>query len=218
MGHVLPRCCANRMPLRCDSLFVQCYLHLPICLLHTNDQSNHSSECICCWVLHGHRILVMEDGSKLGAGGSWRGHLCLWCANNASAYQVAHYSHLPSIAHRERMYGAGEIHFVLIGVALQLVAIVLESFRLTMTQLLLQSKGIKLNPITTLYYVAPCCFVALVPIFLYMEFREVMNTTFEICPWHLVANAAAAFGASRSPRKCPRPYRWPLKNAGISAI
>jgi hypothetical protein len=93
---------------------------------------------------------------------------------------------------------AGEIHFILIGVVLQMVAIVLESFRLNMTQLLLQSKGIKLNPITTLYYVAPCCFAALVPIFLYMEVREVMNTTFDICPWHLVANAAAAFGVDHS--------------------
>lgn len=88
---------------------------------------------------------------------------------------------------------------MLVGVVLQFIAIVLESFRLTMTQLLLQSKGIKLNPITTLYYVAPCCFVALVPIFFSLEYRQIMETDITICPWHLLANALAAFGAHFQP-------------------
>jgi hypothetical protein len=88
----------------------------------------------------------------------------------------------------------GEINFVLVGVILQLIAIVLESFRLTMTQMLLQGNGIKLNPITTLYYVAPCCFAGLIPLFLAMEYSHLKDAKLHICPWHLMFNALAAFG------------------------
>lgn len=33
----------------------------------------------------------------------------------------------------------------------------------------LQSRGLKLNPITTLYYVAPCCFFFLLFPFIFLE-------------------------------------------------
>ena len=39
---------------------------------------------------------------------------------------------------------------MLIGVILQLVSICTESTRLTLVQLLLQSRGLKLNPVTTM--------------------------------------------------------------------
>ncbi|GLJ06658.1 hypothetical protein SUGI_0044280 [Cryptomeria japonica] len=42
---------------------------------------------------------------------------------------------------------------------LQLGAVVFEATRLVLIQILLTADGITLNPITTLYYVAPCCFV-----------------------------------------------------------
>ena len=45
---------------------------------------------------------------------------------------------------------AGELNFVLLGVVLQLVSICTESTRLTLVQLLLQSRGLKLNPVTTM--------------------------------------------------------------------
>lgn len=57
---------------------------------------------------------------------------------------------------------AGEVVFVLVGVACQVSSLLFEATRLTLVQLLLQSRGIKLNPITTLYYVAPVCFCFLV--------------------------------------------------------
>lgn len=53
---------------------------------------------------------------------------------------------------------AGEIDFNVIGVLFQASSIVTESFRLCLIQILLQARGIKLNPVTTLYYVAPACF------------------------------------------------------------
>lgn len=55
----------------------------------------------------------------------------------------------------------GEINFIWMGVILQLASIVTESSRLTLVQLLLQSRGLKLNPITSLYYISPCCFAFL---------------------------------------------------------
>ncbi|XP_074558626.1 putative sugar phosphate/phosphate translocator At5g25400 [Curcuma longa] len=55
----------------------------------------------------------------------------------------------------------GEARFDGTGVALQLGAVAFEATRLVLIQILLTSKGISLNPITSLYYVAPCCFAFL---------------------------------------------------------
>jgi hypothetical protein len=55
----------------------------------------------------------------------------------------------------------GEINFVVVGVMLQMASVATESTRLTLVQILLQRRGIKLNPITTLYLIAPCCFAFL---------------------------------------------------------
>eukprot|EP01023_Acetabularia_acetabulum_P021928 TRINITY_DN21673_c0_g1_i1.p1 TRINITY_DN21673_c0_g1~~TRINITY_DN21673_c0_g1_i1.p1 ORF type:complete len:371 (-),score=15.74 TRINITY_DN21673_c0_g1_i1:229-1233(-) len=69
----------------------------------------------------------------------------------------------------------GEIDFVPIGVIMQLIAIVLESVRLNLLQMLLQSKGIKLNPITTMYYVAPCCLLCLTGPFVLLEYKAIIG-------------------------------------------
>lgn len=52
--------------------------------------------------------------------------------------------------------------FVLVGVVCQCASMMFESVRLTLVQLLLQQRGFKLNPITTMYHVAPVCCMALV--------------------------------------------------------
>ncbi|XP_010255940.2 PREDICTED: probable sugar phosphate/phosphate translocator At4g32390 [Nelumbo nucifera] len=64
----------------------------------------------------------------------------------------------------------GEAHFSTWGVYLQLSAIALEATRLVLTQALLTSKGINLNPITSLFYVAPCCLAFLSIPWFYVEF------------------------------------------------
>lgn len=51
--------------------------------------------------------------------------------------------------------------FVARGVLLQCASIVSESFRLTLVQIFLQRRGIKLNPVSTLYHIAPVCFAFL---------------------------------------------------------
>lgn len=71
----------------------------------------------------------------------------------------------------------GEAKFDGFGVMLQLGAVAFEATRLVMIQILLTSKGISLNPITSLYYVAPCCFVFLsVPWFI-VEFPLLRDTS-----------------------------------------
>uniref|UniRef100_A0A1D1XM73 Putative sugar phosphate/phosphate translocator At4g32390 n=1 Tax=Anthurium amnicola TaxID=1678845 RepID=A0A1D1XM73_9ARAE len=64
----------------------------------------------------------------------------------------------------------GEARFDTWGVLLQLGAVAFEATRLVLIQILLTSKGINLNPITSLYYVAPCCLVFLSVPWLLIEF------------------------------------------------
>ncbi|GER35354.1 nucleotide-sugar transporter family protein [Striga asiatica] len=64
----------------------------------------------------------------------------------------------------------GEARYDSFGVLLQLAALVFEATRLVLIQILLTSKGINLNPITSLYYVAPSCLAFLTIPWLIMEF------------------------------------------------
>lgn len=50
----------------------------------------------------------------------------------------------------------GEINFNIIGTVYQVMGIFAEALRLVLTQVLLQKKGLTLNPVTSLYYIAPC--------------------------------------------------------------
>ncbi|CAL5425839.1 unnamed protein product [Camellia sinensis] len=52
----------------------------------------------------------------------------------------------------------GEIHFNVVGTVYQVTGIFAEALRLVLTQVLLQKKGLTLNPVTSLYYIAPCSF------------------------------------------------------------
>ncbi|KAK1403541.1 hypothetical protein POM88_003146 [Heracleum sosnowskyi] len=71
----------------------------------------------------------------------------------------------------------GEAKFDVFGVVLQLGTVAFEATRLVLIQILLNAKGIKLNPITWLYYVAPCCLVFLsVPWFI-VELPGLMETS-----------------------------------------
>lgn len=55
----------------------------------------------------------------------------------------------------------GEIHFNVVGTVYQVTGIFAEALRLVLTQVLLQKKGLTLNPITSLYYIAPCRYILL---------------------------------------------------------
>lgn len=71
----------------------------------------------------------------------------------------------------------GEARFDTWGVILQLGVVAFEATRLVMIQILLTSKGISLNPITSLYYVAPCCFVFLSIPWILVEYPILKQTS-----------------------------------------
>ncbi|XP_050364805.1 probable sugar phosphate/phosphate translocator At5g25400 [Argentina anserina] len=71
----------------------------------------------------------------------------------------------------------GEARFDTWGVILQLGAVVFEATRLVLIQILLTSKGITLNPITSLYYVAPCCLAFLLVPWIYVEYPTLRDTS-----------------------------------------
>ncbi|WZZ38112.1 hypothetical protein YC2023_034371 [Brassica napus] len=71
----------------------------------------------------------------------------------------------------------GEARFDVFGVFLQLGAVAFEATRLVLIQILLTSKGINLNPITSLYYVAPCCLAFLFIPWIYVEFPVLRDTS-----------------------------------------
>lgn len=71
----------------------------------------------------------------------------------------------------------GEAKFDSWGVLLQLLAVAFEATRLVLIQILLNGKGISLNPITSLYYVAPCCFVFLCVPWLIVEYPLLRDTS-----------------------------------------
>lgn len=50
----------------------------------------------------------------------------------------------------------GEVNFNWIGVVYMMGGVVGEAFRLIFIELLLKRKGLKLDPITMMYYVSPC--------------------------------------------------------------
>lgn len=61
-------------------------------------------------------------------------------------------------------------------------------------------RGLKLNPITSLYYISPACFSFLLLPFLMFELPKIRNDpSVQINAGILFSNAAAAFGESPTP-------------------
>ncbi|ONK78431.1 uncharacterized protein A4U43_C02F18690 [Asparagus officinalis] len=69
----------------------------------------------------------------------------------------------------------GEARFNSWGVSLQLAAVAFEATRLVLIQILLTSKGVSLNPITSLYYVSPCCLIFLLVPWFFVELPLLTN-------------------------------------------
>lgn len=89
----------------------------------------------------------------------------------------------------------GEAKFDLFGVVLQLGAVVVEATRLVLIQILLNSKGVSLNAISTLYYVAPCCLVFLFVPWVFVEYPILKEaSTFHLDFFVFGTNSLCAFG------------------------
>ncbi|KAL6536210.1 hypothetical protein OROGR_012782 [Orobanche gracilis] len=85
-------------------------------------------------------------------------------------YRNSTMSNMLAISFGVAIAAYGEAKYDSWGVHLQLGAVAFEATRLVMIQILLTSKGINLNPITSLYYVAPSCLAFLAIPWLFVEY------------------------------------------------
>jgi hypothetical protein len=92
----------------------------------------------------------------------------------------------------------GEIHFNIIGTAYQVTGIFAEALRLVLTQVLLQKKGLTLNPITSLYYIAPCSFAFLSIPWYFLEKPGMEVTQIQFNFWTFFTNAVCALALNFS--------------------
>ncbi|KAF5198035.1 Solute carrier family 35 member c2 [Thalictrum thalictroides] len=92
----------------------------------------------------------------------------------------------------------GEIHFNVVGTLYQVTGIVAEALRLVLTQVLLQKKGLSLNPITSLYYIAPCSFVFLFVPWYLLEKPEMQVSQIQFNFWIFFSNALSALALNFS--------------------
>ncbi|KAF8017687.1 hypothetical protein BT93_H2779 [Corymbia citriodora subsp. variegata] len=92
----------------------------------------------------------------------------------------------------------GEIHFNIVGTAYQVTGIFAEALRLVLTQVLLQKKGLTLNPITSLYYIAPCSFVFLFVPWYLLEMQEMEVSQIQFNFWIFFSNAICALALNFS--------------------
>ncbi|MEW5307113.1 MAG: hypothetical protein WDW36_009530 [Sanguina aurantia] len=109
-------------------------------------------------------------------------------------YQFNYAANLVMIAAGIAIASYGEVHFVMLGVLYQASSVIFESFRLGLVQLILQSKGIKLNPVTTLFYIAPACAAFLTIPFAFLELPKMRDpaTEWSLNPLLLAGSAVSA--------------------------
>jgi hypothetical protein len=119
---------------------------------------------------------------------------CVGCVFATEKFSMGTFGNMMIVSLGVAIASYGELNFVVIGVVLQLFSIVTESTRLVLVQILLQRRGLKLNPITSLYYISPACFCFLLLPFLMFELPKIRNDpSVVINPAILFSNAAAAF-------------------------
>ncbi|XVF28117.1 hypothetical protein REPUB_Repub15cG0001600 [Reevesia pubescens] len=92
----------------------------------------------------------------------------------------------------------GEIHFNIVGTVYQVTGIFAEALRLVLTQVLLQKKGLTLNPITSLYYIAPCSFVFLFVPWCLLEKPGIAVSQIQFNFWIFFSNALCALALNLS--------------------
>lgn len=92
----------------------------------------------------------------------------------------------------------GEVNFNVIGTVYQVAGIFGEALRLVLTQILLQKKGLTLNPVTTLYYIAPCSFLFLFVPWYLLEKSEMEVTQIQFNFWIFFSNALCALALNFS--------------------
>ena len=93
----------------------------------------------------------------------------------------------------------GELNFHAFGFALLMASIACEAVRVVSIQLLLTAADIKLNSVTTLYYVSPACFAFLTVPFVFLELPRLLTADdVNVNPAVLLSNATLAFALNVS--------------------
>jgi hypothetical protein len=69
---------------------------------------------------------------------------------------------------------AGEVTIVVFGAALFLASVVLEAVRLTLMQVVLQSKDSSMDAVSLMFHIAPICFMALLVPCIFLEVSQVL--------------------------------------------
>ncbi|TID21997.1 Chitin synthase A [Venturia nashicola] len=88
----------------------------------------------------------------------------------------------------------GEIRFVLIGFAVQVLGIVCEATRLAMVERLLSSAEFKMDPLVSLYYFAPACAIMNGLMFMILELPKISTEKIlDLGVITLLLNASVAF-------------------------
>jgi|Transcript_2727 hypothetical protein len=119
----------------------------------------------------------------------------IWLGNQKFRLSVA--ANMCLIALGVVVCGLGEENLVLHGLAKQLTALMFEATRLAMIEILINRKGMKMDPLQSLYYVCPACFCALAVPFYFVEYEEVAAVvqakSLDIRAHVLLLNGLAAF-------------------------
>lgn len=86
----------------------------------------------------------------------------------------------------------GELQFNMTGFIFQALAVIFESVRLVMVQILLQ--GLKMDPLVSLYYFSPVCAALNLMMIPLVEGMEPFRHLAQLGPITLLTNAGIAFG------------------------
>lgn len=87
----------------------------------------------------------------------------------------------------------GEENLVVKGLIQQLTALIFEATRLTLIQILINSKGMKMNPLQSIYYISPVCMACLSINFYIIELPKLQtDSTWDLQPPMFLLNGACA--------------------------
>lgn len=120
------------------------------------------------------------------------------------AFKVEHFkpdvmANMAVIALGVAIASYGELSFNMTGFLLLMGSVSAEAVRIVSIQILLTSADIKLNSVTTLYYVSPACFVFLSVPFVFLELPKLLTATdVNVDPGVLLCNATLAFALNVS--------------------
>ncbi|GMN62230.1 hypothetical protein TIFTF001_031313 [Ficus carica] len=92
----------------------------------------------------------------------------------------------------------GEININWIGVVYQMGGVVGEALRLIFMEIFVKRKGLKLNPISVMYYVSPCSAICLFIPWIFLEKPKIANGSWNFPPLILALNSLCTFALNLS--------------------